>query len=94
MMVVMTKTSKNYPEMHEISITVKGIKCLLPNINPSKAGGPEKVVGIFLNTLSTELVPFFAHLFKFSYDTGELPSLWKEQWVNHDIYERSTIKTC
>ena len=68
--------------MAEISITVKGVECLLANINPSKAGGPDKVVGIFLKTLSKELAPFFAHLFKLSYDTGDLPSLWKEQWVN------------
>ena len=73
---------KSHPDMAEISITVKGVECLLANINPSKAGGPDKVVGIFLKTLSKELAPFFAHLFKLSYDTGDLPSLWKEQWVN------------
>jgi hypothetical protein len=73
---------KSHSEMAEISMTVKGVECLLANINPSKAGGPDKVVGIFLKTLSKELAPFFAHLFKLSYDTGDLPSLWKEQWVN------------
>ena len=75
-------TGKSHPEMAEISISVKGVERLLANINPSKAGGPDKVVGIFLKSLSKELAPFFAHLFKLSYDTGDLPSLWKEQCVN------------
>ena len=38
---------KSHPE---INITEKGVECLLANINPSKAGGPDKVVGVFLKT--------------------------------------------
>ena len=77
-----TLHDKSHTDMPEICITVKGVECLLSNINSSKTGGPDKVVGLFLKTLSKELAPFFLHLFKLSYDTGELPSLWKEQYVN------------
>ena len=54
----------------------------LSNINPSKASGPDEIAGRLLKELASELSPFLTHLFNKSLSSGEVPSVWREQWVN------------
>ena len=59
-----------------------GVQKLLSNINPSKASGPDEIAGRLLKELASELLPFLTHLFNKSLSSGEVPSVWREQWVN------------
>ena len=49
---------------------------LLKGLNPSKALGPDELYPRVLKERATELGPVFAHLFKKSLDTGEIPKEW------------------
>ena len=58
--------SKDGPELPSIDpliFDVKGIKELLENINPTRAGGPDEVPGRFLKEVAGEIAPFLAHLY-------------------------------
>ena len=77
-----TKSGQGYPSISSLQIEEAGVLKLLKNINPSKAGGPDNIAGRLLKELATEFAPFFTHLFNLSLSSGEVPSLWGEQWVN------------
>ena len=65
-----------------LQMDIAGVQKFLANINPSKAGGPDEIAGRLMEELASELAPFFSHMFNLSLDTGNVPPLWKEQWIN------------
>ena len=71
-----------YPTIPDLNITVNGIEKLLSNINPNKAVGPDGITSRVLKELSSEIAPILQIIFTKSYDTGELPDIWKNANVN------------
>ena len=51
-------------------------------LNPKKAGGPDRVPCFLLNELAAELAPVYTHLFKQSLNTGVTPPSWLEAWIS------------
>ena len=62
--------------MNDIVISKDGVIKHLKGLNPSKALGPDELHPRVLKELAKELGPVFAHLFKQSMDTGEIPKEW------------------
>ena len=58
-----------------------GIAKLVNNINPSKAGGPDKLPARFLKETAIEIVPMYTHIFTQSYKLGQLPTSWKSATI-------------
>ena len=54
------------------------IQKLLENINPTKAGGLDKVPGKFFKEVAAEIAPFLTHLYKKSLDDGKVPLAWNK----------------
>ena len=71
-----------YPSIPPLHVKNTGVQKLLSNINPSKASGPDEIAGRLLKELASELSPFLTHLFNKSLSSGEVPSVWRGQWVN------------
>ena len=71
-----------YPSIPLLHVKNTSVQKLLSNINPSKASGPDEIAGRLLKELASELSPFLTHLFNKSLSSGEVPSVWQEQWVN------------
>ena len=67
---------RSAPFMHDIVVTKEGVTKLLKGLNPSKALGPDELHPKVLKELAMELGPVYAHLFKQSIDTGEIPKDW------------------
>ena len=65
------------PPIDDISFEVKGIEKLLKNLNVKKAGGPDNIGCKILRELATELAPILTKIFQLSFDSGELPLIWK-----------------
>ena len=61
-----------------ITVTCKGMKKLLSNLNPHKAAGPDQIKLIIRNNLSTPLSPILKHLFQKSLESEILPLIWKD----------------
>ena len=55
--------------MLDITVTSKGMKKLLSNLNPHKAAGPDQIKRIIRKNLSTPLSPILKHLFQKSLDS-------------------------
>ena len=62
--------------MEEIVVTKKGVTKFLKGLNPSKTLGPDELHHRVLKELATELGPIFAHLFRQSIDSGNIPREW------------------
>ncbi len=71
-----------YPEIDELNITPEGVGKLLNNINVSKSSGPDNIPNRILKLCSRELAPAVAHLFNLSFQTGQLPSDWKNAKIS------------
>ena len=67
---------RSAPFMEDIVVTKEGVTKLLKGLNPSKALGPDELHPRVLKELATELGPIFAHLFKQSIDSGDIPKEW------------------
>ena len=68
--------SRSAPFTDNIVVSDESVTKLLKGLNPSKALGPDELHPRVLKELATELGPVFAHLFKKSLDTGEIPKEW------------------
>jgi hypothetical protein len=75
-------TNTSYPTMQDLNITENGIAKLLSNLNPYKATGPDSITSRVLRELSTDIAPILKIIFKRSYDTGDLPDIWKNANVS------------
>ena len=75
-------TNTSYPTIQDLNITENGIAKLLSNLNPYKAAGPDGITSRVLKELSTDIAPILKIIFKRSYDTGDLPDIWKNANVS------------
>ena len=66
-----------HPHISTTSISEKGVKKLLDNLNPNKAAGPDQLNPRFLKEISKELAPLLTTLFQKSIDKGEVPTQWR-----------------
>ena len=71
-----TMSHPKYPNIENITISIKGVEKLLDNINIHKASGPDKIPNIILKTCSKEISPALANIFQQSLDTGTLRNDW------------------
>ena len=61
-----------YPEMPQITVTPKGVKKLLMDLQSNKASGPDQLPARILKECAEELAPILAAIFNQSLNTGEL----------------------
>src|SRR6185312_14441042 len=67
--------------MPDISFTIDGIDKLLSHIKTSKAAGPDGIPARVLKQVAGELSPYLCILFQQIFNTGCIPSDWKEALV-------------
>ena len=70
-----------YQPMDDITVSEKGIRTLLQNLQPNKATGPDGIPAFLLKSAANELAPILTKLFQHSLDVGEVPADWREAWV-------------
>ena len=70
-----------HPDMPNITFGQIGIAKLFNNINPSKAGGPDKLPARLLKETADEIAPMYTHLFTQSHKLGQLPTSWKSATI-------------
>ena len=70
-----------FETMHDIQITEEEVTKLLKNLNPHKAPGPDNITPRVLKELPTHISPILTIIFRESYNTGEIPSIWKRAFV-------------
>ena len=63
--------------MEDITFSVGGIHSLLRKIDVSKAKGPDNISPKILKELADVIAPILAIIFQVSYNSGQVPSLWK-----------------
>ena len=73
---VHSSSSRKYPIMPEITISVNGVLKLLSNLKPHKAAGPDNIRPLVLQNLRQQIAPILSLLFQKSLDTGILPKIW------------------
>ena len=76
------KMSGQYPSADELDITENGVLKLLTSINPNKAAWPDNIKPKLLKELATEIAPILTIIFRKSFDTGEVPSDWRNANVS------------
>ena len=69
----------NFETATDINITENGIKKLLLSLNPHKAAGPDNLTPTVLKEMlmSLHIARILTMIFKRSYETGIVPSIWK-----------------
>ena len=72
------KGQSPHPSMPNITFKTKGIAKLLQNLNQYKAAGPDSLPTFILKVAATEIAPVFTKIFQKSYDTGTVPSDWRD----------------
>jgi hypothetical protein len=66
-----------YSNMKYINITNKGVENCINRLNEKKASGPDQIPISILKKHSTILAPLLTLLFQQSYETGTIPTDWK-----------------
>ena len=84
------KMKGNFPTMPDICISEAGVNKLLKGLNPHKASGPDSITPRILKELADDISPILTLIFKQSYDTGELPLIWKSAFVS-PIFKKGKI---
>jgi hypothetical protein len=69
-----------FETIYDIQITEEGITKLLKKKNPQKAPGPGNITSRDLKELATHISPILTIIFRESYNTGEIPSIWKKSF--------------
>ena len=67
----------NFETATDINITENGIKKLLLSLNPHKAAGPDNLTLRVLKEMALHIAPILTMIFKRSYETRIVPSIWK-----------------
>ena len=67
----------NYKPIEDLDITANGVLKLLKGLNTSKAPGPDNITPRVLKELASEIAPILTVIFNHSYQTGEVPLVWK-----------------
>ena len=68
----------DFPVIHDVNITERGVAKLLHSLKPGKAPGPDGINNTILKELAGEIAPILTIIFQSSIDTGTLPSDWKD----------------
>ena len=72
--------------------TPKGVEKLLLGLKIHKAAGPDGITPRVLKQLAKTLAPILCHIFRLSYETGEIPEDWREANVV-PIYKKGNRST-
>ena len=88
----------NFKPIEDLDITVNGVFKLLIGLNTSKAPGPDNITPRVLKELAPDIAPILTVIFNHSYQTGEVPLVWKSANIC-PIYKKgkkklSTIVRC
>jgi hypothetical protein len=67
-----------HPDMHNFTVTAKGVYKLLRDLDPYKATGPDKIPTRFLKDYAEELSPSLALIFQASLNQGQIPTDWRQ----------------
>ena len=67
----------NFPTIPDIQITENGVAKLPHNLNLHKAAGPDNITPRVLKELLSEVSSILTLIFRKSYDTGDVPNIWK-----------------
>ena len=79
--------------MPDICISEAGVNKLLKGLNPHKASGPDSITPRILKELADDISPILTLIFKQSYDTGELPLIWKSAFVSPIFKKGKRLET-
>ena len=79
---VKDKGISHHPSIPHLHIGVEGVAKQLDKLNPSKACGPDEMSPLLLKMVSSELAPALTFLFQQSFDTGSVPTQWKQALVS------------
>ena len=72
---------RGIPTIDDIKISNKGVKKLMGNLSPYKAGGPDGISPRVLRELAEELAPALTIIFQSSLSTGIVPTDWRNAYV-------------
>ena len=79
---VKDKGISHHPSIPHLHIGVEGVAKQLDKLNPSKVCGPDEMSPRLLKMVSSELAPALTFLFQQSFDTGSVPTQWKQALVS------------
>ncbi|CAH1233572.1 Hypp796 [Branchiostoma lanceolatum] len=65
------------PSSSDDLCSIGQVKAVLRRLNTRKSGGPDDIPNWVLSAYCEDLAPVVTHLINFSYNTGNMPSLWK-----------------
>ena len=68
--------------LSEISTNELEVKCIITELNPNKANGPDTISNKVLKIVKDEISPILASIFNQSLSSGEFPNEWKEAHVS------------
>ena len=71
----------NFPTMPDIVFKENGITKLLANLNPHKAAGQDDIMPRVLKELAIEISSILTLIFNKSYQSAEVPSIWRTAHV-------------
>ena len=67
--------------MDDIKISEQGVKKLMEDLNPYKAGGPDGISPRVLRELVEELAPALTIIFQSSLSTDIVPTGWRDAYI-------------
>ena len=71
------KMTGKFNTIKDINITENGVHKFLKNLNPNKAAGPDNITPRVLKELATHIASILTIIFRYSYQTSEVPDIWK-----------------
>ena len=71
------KMTGMFNTIKDINITENGVHKFLKNLNPNKAAGSDNITPRVLKELATHIASILTIIFRYSYQTSEVPDIWK-----------------
>ena len=78
---------RGIPTIDDIKISEQGVRKLMENLSPYKAGGPDGINPQVLREVAEELAPALTIIFQSSPSTGLVPTDWRDAYVT-PIFEK------
>ena len=78
------------PTIHDLHISVDGVRKLMQDLDQNKASGPDKIPCRVLKELAPELSPVVTALFRQSLDCGILPKDWSDAIIS-PVYKKGDV---
>ena len=72
---------RGIPTIDDIKISEQGMRKLMENLSPNKAGGPDGVSPQVLRELAEELAPALTIICQSSLSTGIVSTDWRDAYV-------------